>query len=251
MGCLDNKTAFVTGGAQGIGQGIVMELAKAGADIVIADVNKAKAETVVAEVKALGRDALFVSMDVTDAESIKNGVEQALAHFSRIDILVNNAGVGFEEKGVIEEFDVNYEVNLKGVWQVTKALIPHFKENHSGKIINIASICGRKGFQPSTIAYNASKAAVINLTQSLAMSLGPDNINVNVVCPGAVKTPQNEAARKKANDPNWENYAQTYTQLKRPLTPEDMGLAVVFFASSQEKNITGQALNVDGGHFMS
>lgn len=247
---LHNQVALITGSAQGIGRGIVMELAKVGANIVVADINKARAESVAVEVHALGSDALPLFMDVTDSESIDNCVEKALAHFSRIDILVNNAGVGFEEKGLIEEFDVNYAVNLKGVWQVTSALIPHFKKNQKGKIINIASICGRKGVQPSTMAYNASKAAVINLTQSLAMSLGSDNINVNAICPGAVKTPQNEAARKKSNDPNWENYAQTYTQLKRPLTPEDMGMAVAFFASSQAKNITGQALNVDGGHFM-
>lgn len=88
------------------------------------------------------------------------------------------------------------------------------------------------------------------MTQSLACALGPDNINVNAVCPGAVVTPQNEKARQALSDPNWENYAKVYTQLKRPMTPEDIGGAVVFFASPQAKNITGQALNVDGGHCM-
>ena len=247
MNDLNNKTALVTGGAQGIGRSIAVELAKAGANIVVADLNRDRAEVVVSEIKAVGRQAIAVQLDVTDTASIQSVLEESIKYFSRVDILVNNAGVFFEDG---EQFDLNYEVNLKGVWQVTMAVKPHFIENKAGKIVNIASINGRRGYQPSTMAYNASKAAVINLTQSLATALGPENINVNAVCPGAIKTPMTEKARNDSDDPNWEGYAKEYTQLKRPVTPEDIACAVVFFASERAKNITGQALNVDGGHFM-
>lgn len=253
MNDLENKIVLVTGGAQGIGKGIVMTLANAGANIIIADLNNKKADSVVTELKklGLGREYIALEFDVTNTTSIQNGVQQALKYFPRIDILVNNAGVGFEEKGLPEEFDLTYEVNLKGVWQVTTALIPHFKTQQAGKIVNIASDAGRKGLDIIP-AYGASKAAVINLTQSLAMALGPDNINVNAVCPGLVKTPMTEKYRDETNpDPNYfDAFAEQYTQLKRAVTPEDIGNAVVFLASQSAQNITGQALNVDGGFYM-
>lgn len=248
---LANKTAFVTGGAQGLGKGIALELAKAGADIIIADLNSDKVESVVMEIKALGRDAIAVQLDVTDATAIESGVQQALKHFSKVDILVNNAGIDIEGPSATtsEQFDLTYAVNTNGVWQVSNALVPHFKANQSGKIINIASIAGRRG-QAAVPAYGASKAAVISLTQSLACALGPDNINVNAVCPGVVKTPLTITASESRSAPDlFENYTAV-TQLKRDLTAEDIGCAVVFFASEQARNITGQSLNVDGGYCM-
>ena len=264
MGNLDNKTAFITGGAQGIGKGIVLALAKAGADIIIADLNADKAEAVVAEIKALGREGIAVRFDVTDENSIKNGVNAALNHFSRIHILVNNAGVFQKRKETeiettLEDFDLCYDVNLKGVWRVINALIPHFKTHHDGKIVNIASVAGRKG-SAKFPAYNASKAAVINLTQSLACALGPHNINVNAICPGVIWTPMLEEVegilghtdnKDKINAKvHFRNVYEQHTPLRRPQTPEDIGQAVTFLASSQAKNITGQALNVDGGLLM-
>ena len=251
MSQLENSTAFITAGAQGLGRGIAYALAEAGADIVIAQRDISKVDTVVAEIKALGRDAIAVQVDVTDMESVSNGVQQALKHFSKIDILVNNAGVG--EKGIgettLETFDLCYDVNVKGIWRVVTEIVPHFKENGGGKIVNIASVSGRlgNGFIP---AYCASKAAAISLTQSLAMAYGPDNINVNAICPGPIRTTMSIELLKDV-DPNYhENYAKEYTQLKRLLTSEDIGQAVLFLVSSSAKNITGQALNVDGGHYM-
>jgi len=251
MGNLNNQVALVTGGAQGIGRGIVLELARSGADIIIADLDNDKSELVVTEVKALGRDAIALQLDVTDAASIQAGIETAFKHFPRIDILVNNAGVGPAEKGTAEEFDLTYAVNLRGVWQVSNALIPHFKTNQYGKIVNIASICGRRGSQLGPTAYSASKAAVINLTQSLATTLGPDNINVNAICPGVVKVPRMMKGLDLDKNPRFfEELAERTTQLKRVITPDDIGHAVVFMASSQARNITGQSLNVDGGYYM-
>lgn len=252
MNQLAGSTAFITAGAQGLGRGIALALAEAGADIIIAQRDMSKVENVINEIKALGREAIAVQLDVTDSTSVESSVQAALTHFPHINILVNNAGVDEGPIGgeiTLEKFDLCYDVNVKGIWRVVTRLAPHFKENGGGKIVNIASIAGRQGngYIP---AYCASKAAAISLTQSLAMALGPDNINVNAICPGPIRTAMSLNALKDI-DPNYhESYAKEHTQLKRLLTPEDIGQAVLFFVSPQAKNITGQSLNVDGGHYM-
>ena len=248
---LKNKVAIITGSGQGIGRGIALEMAKAGADIVVADIDSQAAETVVAEIKALGRDAIAVTLDVTDSESVTQGIDQLLKHFPRLDILVNNAGIHKEHVGVastIEQFDLCLDVNLKGVWRMVTAVVAHFRAHKGGKIINIASINGRVPWA-DTPGYSASKAAVINLTQSLAMKLAADNINVNAVCPGGVITAMADSFDKSAQEMLEGIIASR--ALKRALSPEDIGQAVVFFASSSARNITGQSLNVDGGCVMS
>ena len=172
----------------------------------------------------------------------------ALEHFPKIDILVNNAGVlvGTDYKDTsAEDFDLCYEVNLKSVWQISKVMAPHFKKNGGGKIVNIASIGGRLGMSDIP-AYRASKAGVINLTQSLAHALGSDNINVNAVCPGVVETSMADKLGGEDHETDYDELAKG-SALGRIASPEDIGQAVVFFASSYSKNITGQALNVDGG----
>jgi len=258
---LKNKTALITGGAQGLGSGIALELAKAGADIIIADINTTAAETVVTEINALGRQAIALRLDVTDEASIKDCAQAALRQFPCIDILVNNAGVmqrGMGTNVTAEDFDFCYDVNVKGVWAVSQAFIPHFKNNGEGKIVNIASVAGRRGHEFAT-AYCASKAAVISLTQSLAAELGPGNINVNAICPGIIWTPMWEKIEGMVNDTDSEaviSQQETFkenikmTPLRRPQTIEDIGCAVAFLVSSAAKNITGQALNVDGGAMM-
>ena len=253
MQCLENKTAIVTGGGQGIGRGIALELAKAGANVVIADLNLSESEKVVSDIKALGKDAIALHVDITSTTSITECVQGAINHFSNIDILVNNAGV-LAEKGDVsttaEEFDLNYEVNLKGMWLVSKIVIPIFKDNNKGKIINIASGAARKGLAACP-AYSAVKSGVISLTQSLASALGPYNINVNAICPGLVKTPLTDKGWDIANHPNsFNEYVTAHTALRRLTTPEDIAHAVVFFASSSSRNITGQTLNVNGGDVM-
>lgn len=261
MGILESKVAFVTGGGQGIGEGIAIELAKAGANVVVAQRNLDNAETVASKIRKLGRESIALQLDVTDIASIKNCAETVRENFSRIDILVNNAGIGqkaFELETSSEEFDLCYNVNLKSIWTQINEFLPYLKAHNEGKIINISSIEGRRGtkYQP---AYSASKAAVISLTQSLSALLGSDNINVNAVCPGPVWTPQQENFqhlfnKDKAENPiNEENFFKDYVEhipLRRVATPQDIGCAVVFLASPQAKNITGQALNVDGGLFM-
>jgi NAD(P)-dependent dehydrogenase (short-subunit alcohol dehydrogenase family) len=169
--------------------------------------------------------------------------------FGGMDILVNNAGVlGTLRRAVsLDDWDRAYEVNLKGVWIMSRAVVPAFKARGGGKIVNIASIAGRHG-GPLHPHYAASKAGVISVTQSLALELGPRNINVNAVCPGLVRTDMWTKLEGMVGREGFvDEILATRCPLRREQTPEDIGNAVGFLASSDARNITGQALNVDGG----
>lgn len=260
---LIGQTAIVTGGSQGLGRGIALMLTRVGASVVVAYRDSlddaSNAHKLVAEITAEGQKALAVAMDVTDLDSISAARDQIFNDFSTLDIVVNNAGVLPNSDGAqttLKDFDDCYNVNVKGVWSVSRAFIPHFKTRRHGKIINIASIAGRKGNLGN--AYCASKAAVISLTQSLATELGPDHINVNAVCPGIIWTPMWQAleqrvAQKGCSEKEKVSAFQAgidSTPLARPQTIEDVANAVIFLASDQAKNITGQSINVDGGLMM-
>ncbi len=263
MGRLDGKVALVTGAARGIGKGIATELAKEGAEIVIGDVLIDEAFRTAGELQNRhGVTAIALEIDVTSDDSIADNVERAIAEMGRIDILVNNAGVAPDHlsQGEVEsDWDRCFEVNLKAIWKVSNALIPHFKENGGGKIVNIASIAGRQG--GAIASYSASKAGAISITQSLATDLGPHNINVNAICPGLLWTDMwrkleamlvgDDADEVVDRRQAFEAGVTSRMPLGREQTPEDIGKAVVFFASDDARNITGQALNVDGGMRMS
>jgi meso-butanediol dehydrogenase/(S,S)-butanediol dehydrogenase/diacetyl reductase len=259
MNQLAGKTAIVTGGGRGIGQGIIFALADAGADVVIADINVENAEKTAAEVESRGKRALAVKLDVTDEHSVNTGVEETIARFGQINILVNNAGVVPEHVGPEtqrQDFDLCFEVNLRGIWTMTMAVLPHLKKHNAGKIVNIASIAGRRGGR-GMAPYSASKAGAISLTQSLAAELGPDGINVNAICPGLLWTPMWEKLEgmfRHSKDPSivgqrasFDAFIEKNCPLRREQTPEDIGNATVFLVSDAARNITGQALNVDGG----
>lgn len=260
MGVLDGATALVTGGGRGIGQGIVLELAKEGADIAIADVDLANAEQTAASVGKLGRHCSVIEVDVTREEQAAAGVARAVEAHGKVDILVNNAGVVGQHVGGgtidLADWDMCYEVNLKGIWIMSRAAVPHFREQGGGRIVNIASIAGRKG-GAGLAHYCASKAGAISVTQSLAADLGRYNINVNAVCPGLLWTdmwrqleamiggdPAEEVVEQRKV---FEAFIASNCPLGREQTPEDIGMAVAFLASDRARNITGQALNVDGG----
>ena len=147
MSRLAGSTALVTGGAQGIGRGIVLELARAGCRVAIADRNLAGAQSVADEIRSSGHEVIALAVDVTDENSVTDCVDQALTYFGEIDILVNNAGIHCEkldEASTVEQFNRCLDVNLLGVWRMTQALLPHFIKRRRGKIVNIASINGRK-----------------------------------------------------------------------------------------------------------
>ncbi len=262
-----DRIAVVTGGGRGIGRGIVLALAKHGADIVVADLIVDNAKNVAAEVESMGRRSFAGVLDVVDQASVDNMVQEAIDRFGRIDILVNNAGViaapGWEDRDWPneEDWDLLYAVNVKGVARVTGAVSPHMKERRYGKVINLSSTSGRRG-EPGFHPYCASKAAVISLTQAAAMELAPFNVNVNAICPGLLWTPMFERIvdRKRKWNENTEGLSprdlfdmqvKRETPLGREQTPEDIAYLATFLASDYAKNITGQSINVDGGGFMS
>ena len=260
---MQDKVALVTGGARAIGRGTALVLAERGADIAIIDIDVGGAESTAREVAGLGRRAAAYRADVASAAEVNEAVDAALSEFGRIDVLVNAAGVigapGWEDTTVAREvdWDFTFDVNVKGTVLVSDAVAGHMKERRSGKIVNIASHGGRVGAGDLS-AYCTSKAAVIHLTQSYAMSLAPYDINVNSICPGTLWTPMWEriAERMRRNDPTrshmtireiFEERIRASCPLGREQTPEDVGKAVAFFASDDAVNITGQALNVNGG----
>ena len=259
MGRLNGKVALVTGAARGIGKGIATELAREGASIVICDLLIDDAVRTAGELQNDHEvSALALEMDVTSEDSIESQVAEAISQMGQIDILVNNAGVPPDNFGVDEteeDWDRCYEVNLKGIWKVTSAVAPHFKERGGGKIVNIASIAGRIG--GGMASYSASKAGAISITQSQAAELGRFNINVNAICPGLLWTDLwRQIEGMFAGDhteevvdrrERFEAVIAANMPLAREQTPSDIGKAAVFFASDDAQNITGQSLNVDGG----
>ena len=254
MNTLDQQVALITGSARGLGKAIAIELAKDGADIVISDISLDNTSEVVNEIKAIGRKVIAVPMDVTDKASVDHGLAQALQVFPAISILVNNAGVLNETNGedaTPAQFDQCIGVNLKGVWLVSNAIKAHLQSQSTGKIINIASVGARRG-SAGTPIYNASKAAVISMTQAFSEELGPGNINVNAICPGftmASATGMFEyfIRENKMDAETFRQQILAQQHIKREQSGEDIGRAVVFLASEQASFISGQALNVDGG----
>ena len=270
---LKDQVAIVTGGGGGIGEGICFCLAREGAQVVVSDINKELAQKVSAKVKESGQKTLSVKTDVRFEAECNNLVEMTLNEFNRLDILVCAAGTSgvnwmtapvdpaAVENIPVEAWDTTLDVNLKGVFLCNRAVIPYFKQQKRGKIINVSSIGGRRG-GGGLPAYSASKAGVINLTQSIAMQVAPFNINANTICPGLVWTPMwAEGISFTTGKTRWEKLqakgvspeeafmqmVHAGTPLKRPQTPEDMGNLVVFLASDLAREITGQAINVDGG----
>lgn len=268
----EGKVAIVTGGGQGIGEGIVRCLAEEGADVVIADRNEETAAKVASDVEALGRKSLAIQMDATNSQQVDQAVQTIADSFGRIDILVNNVGGGVrvkrtkprEERTGLrcvdteeEEWDKTFDLNVKTQFLMCRAVVPHFVKQQGGKIVNIGSRLAKQVDIPLSI-YCTAKAAVVHYTRHLALELGPHNINVNCVCPGDVLTPNIEAAFERAAQVNPDSKGKTPEQLflqvagprmafDRLQTPEDMGHAVVFLASEDARTITGQALYVDGG----
>ncbi len=253
---LVGRKAFVTGGGRGIGRGICLALAKAGVDVVVSDVILENAESVAAEIRGLGREALSAGIDVADRSSVEVAIKYALEKFGNIDILVNNAGV-IKQAPILElteeDWDLVVGVNLKGVFLCSRAVIPHMVERKSGRIINIASISGKNGF-PGQAAYGSSKFGVVGLTQVMARELAQYGITVNAICPGIIYTWMWEylsslAAKELKTTPEeaFKRISTEHIPLRRPQTPEDIGSLAVFLASDEAKNITGQSINVDGG----
>jgi meso-butanediol dehydrogenase / (S,S)-butanediol dehydrogenase / diacetyl reductase len=238
---LTDKTAIVTGGGSGIGQAIATRFAAEGATVVVADVVAERAESVAAALEG----ALAVHADITSADDVERLVREVEAPGS-VDILVNNAGFG-DADGVLETdeeaWDFEVDVNLKGVFLCSKAVLPGMIEREGGVIVNIASVNGMAFF--ANEAYSAAKAGMINLTRSMAVRYGHHGIRVNAIAPGTIRTPlwQERVDKEPAI---FERLVRWYP-LGRVGEPDDVARAAVFLASDDANWITGEVLRVDGG----
>ncbi len=243
---LTERVAIVTGSARGIGQAIALKLAEVGADIVVNDIQSTaeSLESVAEEIRAINRQSLAVTADVSSSEDVNHLVEKAMSTFGRVDILVNNAGITRDQLIIRmsdEDWDTVINIDLKSAFLCTRAVLRNMLKQRWGRIINIASITGLVG-NPGQANYASAKAGVIGLTRSIAKEAASRGITVNAIAPGAIDTKMTQQL----------NESQRQEFLKRiPLgyfgAPRDIAEAVAFLASEEARYITGQVLNVDGG----
>jgi 3-oxoacyl-[acyl-carrier protein] reductase len=247
---LTGKTVIITGAGSGIGQATALLFAEAGADVIVPDVNLKGAEETVAQVKALGRDAIALATDVTSSKDVERMVGAALDRFGKIDVLVNNAGINtrfrvpFYEQPE-EDWMRVLEVDVKGTWLCSKAVaLEMIERKNGGGIINIASIAGKVALRRQS-NFVAAKAGVIRMTEAMALELAPHRITVNCVAPGSTLT---EGVKTQLyGDKVWAEKMLTYIPLGRGAEPREIGQGVLFLASHLASYITGATLVVDGG----
>jgi NAD(P)-dependent dehydrogenase (short-subunit alcohol dehydrogenase family) len=246
---LAGQVGIVTGGGQGLGKAFCHAFAEAGADVVIAEINPETGPVTAGEIEALGRRALFVETDVTDPESVEDMVSQTIETFGRVDFLMNNAGVVHHipaEDVPLDEWQKVLNVNLTGLFICCQAVGRRMIEQGGGRIINIASMSGLiVNFPQAQTAYNASKAAVIHLTKSLASEWAPYNVRVNAIAPGYMNT---EMASPFFEDPEMGGVWIAAIPMKRPGEPEELGPAAVYLASEASSYVTGETIVIDGGY---
>ncbi|GGE16604.1 beta-ketoacyl-ACP reductase [Marinithermofilum abyssi] len=245
---LTGKVAMVTGGSRGIGRAVSLELAEAGADVAVVYAgNRDAAEDVVNRIQDLGRKAVAIQANVSDAEQVDAAVKQVVSEFGRVDILVNNAGITRDMllmRMKEEDWDQVVDTNLKGVFLCTKAVSRPMVKQRFGRIINISSVVGLMG-NPGQANYVAAKAGVIGLTKTTAKELAARGVTVNAIAPGFIET---DMTSQLGEDVRGELSKQI--PLGRLGAPEDVAKAVRFLASDDAAYITGQTLNVDGGMVM-
>lgn len=245
---LAGKVAIVTGGSRGIGNAIAVDLASNGAYVAV-NYRKSvqEAEDLVEQINSMGSKGLAVQSDVSSFADAQRMVETVLDELGRVDILVNNAGINWD--GVIwkmseEQWDKVISVDLKGVFNYIRAVAPHFKEQKSGKIINVTSINGLRGkFGQSN--YTAAKGGVIALTKTVARELGRYSVNVNAIAPGLIETDMVKEAPEKVRE-----LALAEILLGRLGKPEEVAHVVTFLASEKSRHITGEVITVDGGQYI-
>ena len=245
---LKNKVAVITGAAQGIGRAIATTLAQQGANVVVSDIQLEKAETTAKEIMAeTGQKVIAVHADVVDSASVKAMIDRTIDEFKRIDILVNNAGTtrdGLIMRMKEVDWDLVLNINLKGTFNCSKAVVRPMMKQHYGRIVNITSVSGLIG-QVGQTNYSASKAGIIGFTKALAREVGSRKITVNAIAPGLVKTALTIDLPQELKDMFIE-----MTPLGRYGEPEDIANAAAFLVSDEASYITGHVLSVDGGMAM-
>jgi NAD(P)-dependent dehydrogenase (short-subunit alcohol dehydrogenase family) len=255
---LEGQVAIVTGAGRGIGRATALELAGMGAGVVVAELDATAADRTAAEVKDRGRPALAVPTDVTSRAALRALVDRTLGELGRIDVLVNNAGIyrAAATLDVTEEhWDAVMNINARAVFFASQAVLPAMVAQKRGNIVSLASMAGKIGSR-TNLPYNASKAAVISMTKSLALAHAADGIRVNCVCPGFVETDMWTAVSREQGAllgmtaEEFTRQRLTQVPLGRMERPEDVANVIGFLVSAKSGYMTGQALNVTGGLIM-
>ena len=251
MSRLTNRVALVTGASSGIGNAIAARFGREGADVLVADLRRDPKRdgerSVFDKLDGAGANHAFVETDVTDEADIQAAVDEAVDLFGGLDILVNNAGIYYQYKAhetPTDEFDEIQGVNLRGTFLCSKAALPELKKSDNAKIVNLSSIFGLVGGGASA-AYCASKGGVSNLTRQMALDYADDEVNVNALAPGIIKTAQNIEWRE--NNPEVIADWREKTPWPRFGEPEEVADAALFLASDESDFVTGHVLSVDGG----
>lgn len=243
---LINKIALVTGAGRGIGRALAIGLAEAGGDVALFARTASDIEEVAHEIRALGRKAYPITVDVTNREQIEEAVQQIIEQTGRLDILVNNAGMNIRSQALAvtdEEWDTIMQTNLKSAFLCSQIVGRHMQQKEYGRIINIASVAGQVALRTGVV-YAATKAAMIQMTKVLALEWGKYGINVNSIGPWYFKTPLTE---KILANPDYLAEIIARTPLGRVGELEELVGPAVFFASDAANYVTGQTLFVDGG----
>ena len=245
---LRGATVIVTGAARGIGAAYAMALATEGANVVIADI--LDTSSVVAEITSIGGNAIGISCDVTDNASVDELVSRVVVEYGKIDALINNAAIfaDISHKHFEDIPDAEWgrvmQVNVEGVWRVSKAVVPHMRAAKYGKIVNVASTTALKG-TPMMLHYVSSKGAILAMTKAIAREVGEDNICINAIAPGLVMSDGLVSGGNWSDE--WFDNNTNSRAFKRRAMPEDMVGTIVFLASPEANFITGQTVVVDGG----
>lgn len=252
MGKLTGRTALITGASKGIGEGIAKAYASHGANLILA-ARSSQTKQLAEELEKEGCKVIAVQMDVTDTESVNRGIKQGIDTFGKIDILVNNAGVcklgAFLEQSE-EDRDFHIDVNIKGVWNVTKAVLPYMVEQNYGKIVVMSSVTGDMVADPGEAAYAMTKSALVGFTKALAREYAVHNITVNAICPGYVMTPMVEDMAKQSCPENPQSVVDGIASgvpLGRLAEPVEVGELAAFLGSEESRYITGTQIVIDGG----
>jgi NAD(P)-dependent dehydrogenase (short-subunit alcohol dehydrogenase family) len=250
-----NHIALVTGGSKGIGEAIVVALARQGVRVAVAARTQADVERVANSIRRNGGEAIAVVCDVTQPDSIATAIEQVKRDLGNISILINNAGAMASQKLVGHDdalWHQMIDVNLNSVYYVSKAVAPMMIETNWGRIINIASTASKVGSK-YVVAYTTAKHGVLGLTRALAVELVSHNITVNAICPGYVDTPRTErsianiVARTKLSEAEARAVLEKMSPQNRLITPQEVAAVAVMLVGEDARGITGQAINVDGG----
>lgn len=254
-----NSTAIVTGGGRGIGRAICEELASEGVDIVIADIDAELMEETAALVEAAGQDAYPVLTDLSDFDSVRDSVDQAYAACESVEVLVNNAGIAGPtaacEDVSPEEWDATLDVNLRGVFYMCREVLPAMKAAGYGRIVNIASVTGKRPLVNRT-PYATAKMGLIGFTRTLAAEVGGHDINVNAVCPGSVDGPRIRQVFERQAEATGRSYEEVEQDVKDEsargelVDKAEVANTVRYLCSEDARQITGQDLNVSAGKVM-